>query len=474
MSDISSYEVVVEFEVGSWTNVTDDVTIVDISHFAGDMITGLSPGEISIELENQGGFYTQSVSLIPNLQVMVSATHQGSTRALFRGYVDEWSLTPDLSGPRRVTLSGRDALKILQNNRLVSSLYANLTVTSLYTIVLSQSTINSFQVDTMKQIVPFADVSDETFLNAIDSFLGINHATAYVCPQQCFRVDGPYAPIQASVVASLSDASSCIDLGWSVSDDKVYNKITVETSPREVVADATSIAAIGAPVFVPALGYASFWLDYVDPVRNESAPAVDVALPVASEDYSIFQNEDGTGTDYTFTTSIDTTVFGSTAINSVSNNANVDVYMTRFFLQGKPARALSDIRVTKNQSSSQSIYTEIELTHANDLIGGVLKADNFAEYLSGRYAFPAANVTGTWRNLFPTALDAIVGGAVNLVSSFTNTASNYFVRGVEHKIDAEGGWIHDVTFDLELISGTDVLVLDHAILGKLDIRRLGF
>ena len=81
----------------------------------------------------------------------------------------------------------------------------------------------------------------------------------------------------------------------------------------------------------------------------------------------------------------------------------------------------------------------------------------------------------TFRNEFPQALDVQVSDRVNLTSSFFNINSGYMVREIRHSVDAEAGWVHDVTFTLEHAIDFKVLVLDDAVKGVLDgDRTLGF
>ncbi len=475
MADISSYEVLIEFETGSWTNVIEDVIQISISQQIADMISPLAPAEIDLELDNQHGFYSNSLAALvrPNLQLAVLGTHQGSSRQFFRGYIDQWEFTPSLQGPRHAILTGRDSIKNLLNQRIVTSLYANQNISSLYTLVLDQLDVSSYHVDAMTQVVPFADLRDITFAEAMERLLGVNHAYSFVCPRRCLRVEGPYEPETATVLASLSDTGGCIDLLWTISDDRVFNKISVDTAPR-AVADVTSVAALDTPVLIPGSGSTSFWIEYVDPDTREQVPALDLVTPVASTDYQVFQNSGGTGADRTSTTSVDTTFYGGTAVTSLANNTDLPVWLTKFSLRGKPAKRLSDVRVTRDASSSQAVYTEIQFAHANDLIGGVNQAADLANFLERKYEWPTPLVSGTWRNRFPLALDMGVGGVVHLVNSFTNTASDFFVRGFAHTIDAQGGWVHDVTLEMEMVAGIDVLILDNDPKGKLDIRRLGY
>lgn len=474
MSDVSSYDVSMEFAAGSFTNVTNDVINISIVSNLGDMISGFGAGEIDVELNNQQGKYSSgalSSFIRPNLPVRVKATHTGSTRQIFDGFVDEWESTPTLDQPRNIILSGRDSWKILQKKVITTSLRINTDIGSLFTQVMSQSNVSSFFVGEVSRNIPFFFLRDHiSFSDAIGVMLGITHAYFYVCPENCVRIENRYFDALATIADSMEDSGKCGGLKYALSDDNTFNSITVETVPRDLDTAITSISAIDQPIIVPAGGTANFTLNFIDPENREQVPATDPQTPVASQDWFLSPTDTGAG-DITSTASI-TTVFTSTSVETtVFNGSDTLGYLTRFFILGKPISRLSPGHVTIDVLSSQALYTTLELTHSNELIGGIDDARDMTVYLKNRYQYPRPEIGISFRNDFPRMLDVGVGARVHLVSSFMDVSSDFVVRGIEHSISAEDGWIHDTQYILRPIRELDAIILDNSSLGILDGTR---
>lgn len=472
MADVSSYEVSLEFEQGSFTLVTDDVLQVEISRGLSDMIGGISVGECNVELNNQGGKYSHGSlagQIKPNIGIAVKATHSGSERALFVGYVDEYSMSPSLSQPRNLLVSARDAWKILMSRTITTSLRIDTDIGSLYTEVLSLSGVNSFHVGESGRNIPFFHLRETRFEDGIQELLGLTHAYSFVCPLRCFRIENRHFDQVASVADSFQDSGKCVGMNWTLNDDETFNKIIVETVPRKKATTITSIAGLEAPVTLPPSAHTFLEVNYIDPDTREPVPATDIQA-ITTDDWRASGTPEGE-VDKTSTTSISTIFYGATAVNTIYNGDGQIAYLTKFTPRGKPISRLSEASVTLESSASQELYTELEFTHSSDQIGSVNDANDLATFLRNQYAFPFPLVTVGYRNDFPRILDRQVGDRVTVVSSFLSVNSEFIIRRVDHVIDAEAGWIHDATFEVDISRGFDGLILDDAELGILDGTR---
>lgn len=474
MSDVSSYDVSMEFAAGSFTNVTNDVINIAITSNIGDMISGFGAGEIDVELNNQQGKYSSgalSPFIRPNLPVRVKATHAGSTRQIFDGFVDEWESTPTLEQPRNIVFSGRDSWKTLQKQVVTTSLRINTDIGSLFTEIMSESNVSSFFIGEVARNIPFFYLQDHIpFSEAINRMLGISHAYFYICPERCVRIENRYFDALSTAVDSMEDAGKCVGLDVTLSDDTTFNSITVETLPRAIKTTITSIAAIEEPIVVPASESAIFTLNFVDPENREQIPATEPQTPVSSQDWYLAATEKGAGN--LLSTASLTALFTSTSVETTLFNGTGQIgYLTRYVISGKPAIRLSPGHVTTDVESSQALYTTLEFTHSNELVGGLNEAKDMTSYLRNRYQWPLSAIGISFRNDFPRALDVGVGARVHLVSSFMNVASDFVIRGIEHSISAEDGWIHDISYRLDPIRELTAIVLDNSSLGILDGTR---
>lgn len=473
-----TYYVGIEFVSGSYTNITEDVLRVGINRSLSNPIETLRPGDASLLLDNFSGKYSPGNAasayagmMRPQLQVKIEASYAAESFQLFRGFIDEWSPTPNMSAPRTCTLQCRDNVKKLYNQSVSTSLFINYNVGSAFASILSESTVQSYFVDIISDQQPFIWFRDIQFTGAMDELIKEGFFFAYAGGDGVFNVRDRYFDLEQAVVASLSEFTN---LTYTLNDDQVYNEILVEGVPRIADASVRTIATIANPIYIPASSQATFFLEYIDPDNAEPCPAIDQVTPVNSTDYQLFVNSDGTGTQYTSTASASVTFFGQTALNIVNNGTGTAAWLTRYGIRGKPIHRKSRITSRASDSSSQAIYGDRTFRISSDLLGNDLHNNSYTQYLLDRYKNPVADVAAAITNKFPDVLAIDLADKIVMIDSITGISSQYIVQSISHDIDMIEGLRHQLSMDVYKFRDSSVLILDDATYGVLDSRKLGF
>lgn len=472
------YFVGIEFETGSFTEVTPDVTQFTIARELASLFSSIAPGSADFELMNDDGKYSPDYSasafaglLRPNLPVKIEATHSGSTYQLFNGFVDSFNVDPSLDGPPRTSIACRDRIKDTRIRTITTSLFVDTNVQSIFTTVLSEASVSSFSVSGMSDIIPFAWFRDRSADAAIQELIESGFHFAYVDASGIFQIKDRYEDQLSSVVASFSEFYG---LGYALADDDVFNSARMSSQPRKQATSPNTVAFTVSPITVAASDSVTFWLTYNDPVTGDSEPATALVTPVNSSDYLMNDLSDGSGGDLTATASASVTLFGDAAQTTVFNGAGVTGYLTKFQIRGTLVPRSPRLAADSDDSSSQAVYGKRDYTLTNDLLGTFGFIQDYANFLIDRQKNPNADISVTVRNDFPTILGIDLLSKIHITNSLTGVASNHIVNFVEHAVELSQGTVHQLTVRLDRFRDQEVLFLDDPVYGKLDERKLGF
>lgn len=476
-----SYTVGIEFSAGSFTNVvlSGDVLGVDITRAAGDLFDGIRASDAVIMLDNMAGHYSPQNAgsayaglLRPNLPVKVEGHYGGTTYPLFRGYIDDISIQPSLPGERTATLSCRDEIKNLSRRIITTSMFASTYVSSVFTSILQAANVNSFQVNLgTADETPYAWFKRRSALGALEEVIRAGYYRAFVDPLGVLQVQGRYWDQQQLVVQSYDNAA--LNLSYGINDDSVFNHVTVDGQPRLRSTNIRTLAWIEVPILIPGSAGVGFFLDYFDPDNFEPAPADGMVSPVNSSDYLTNVASDGSGVDKTASTSATVTFFGETAVCSIFNGDAAAVYLYKFQLRGKSIQRLPRIAVVSEDSSSQNVYGQRELSVAADVIADRQFIANYADFIKDRFKNPYAGIRMTTRNEMPDGLQFTMGDVIHVQEANTGIGTRFTIIGVRHEIRTQGGWTHTTEWRLDTFRDQEVLILDDPLFGKLDQRKLG-
>lgn len=389
---------------------------------------------------------------------------------IFKGVIDEWNVRPGLADPRKTVISARDSIKDLRVRTITTSLFVDYNVGSLFNNVLTAANVTSAQIDALKDQSPFTWFRDRKADSAIQELLEAGFFFCYAGGDGIINVKDRYFDVTGTVVASYDEL---FDMTFAKTDDDVINKARIQANPRQLSTSLRTVAQLVNPITIPASGYASFFLEYLDPDNQEPAPAQEMVTPVSSTDYLAFTNSDGSGTDVTSALTVSTGFFGQTSVNTIFNGGGTDAWLTKFNLRGKPIQRRSGITAEANASSSQAIYGDKTFTLSNDFIDDLGFATSYTTFLLERNQNPIAKVGAVFRNEFPESLQMELGSLVHITNSITGVASTHIIQQLSHDVDLTRGTMHQTTLGLELRREQSVLILDDSDFGKLDERKLG-
>lgn len=474
---MADYFVGIEFVSGSFTNVTADVTQASITRILAGTFTAFRPGGATLQLVNDDGRYSpdnpnsQYAGLIrPNLPMKITATDASSTRGLFLGEIDDWSVQPQIGGAATVT--ARDVGKTLRVRTVTTSLFQDYNVASTFAEVFNAVDVSSYSVDAIKESIPFAWFRDQRADTAINELLKSGFYFAYVDGNGVINVKDRYYDATGTVVSSHNSGWS---MSYALTDDEVINDAVVESRERQLVNSTQVLGSVVSPIPVPANSYVNFRTEYLDPQNLAPVPGTQMVTPVASTDYLVNVSSDGSGSDRTSTTSVYTTFFGQTAVNTVYNGTASEVFITKFNLRGKPVQRRPSVSArAQDVSSSQAVYGKKTYQIASEFFQGFEFAQNYATFIVDKEKNPAPDMSFGLVNEFPEILDIDLGSLIHITNSITGVASAYVVAELTHSIDMGRGQRHELGMSLEGRKSADVLILGNNPLGIIGQRKLGF
>ena len=165
---------------------------------------------------------------------------------------------------------------------------------------------------------------------------------------------------EGTIRYALDEDTNLTGLGVTHSRDDIINRAQISIHPRRVDAAATTILFnLGSAIQIFRGTSATFDCPYRDP--NQQAQRVggkDMVPPVASTDYKMFANEDGSGADLTAQVSVSATFGGNSAQVTVSNAGPQDGYLMLFQLRGRGLYDFEPVIFDQIDASSQALYGE--------------------------------------------------------------------------------------------------------------------
>ncbi|MBN1679580.1 MAG: LamG domain-containing protein [Anaerolineae bacterium] len=184
------------------------------------------------------------------------------------------------------------------------------------------------------------------------------------------------------------------ELDVSLGIERVINRCAVTVYPVETVGTLTEIWRARTVLHLAPGQTRVIHAPFRDE-NGERVAAVDVVEPVASTDYTVNDQADGTGFDYTesphFSLSAD--IEATRATITLTNTAIGPLYVTLLTVRGKPIRVYDPITIEAGDESSQDTYEVraqvFDLPMQTDLVF----AETLADYVIGRCKDPAMSAS---------------------------------------------------------------------------------
>lgn len=260
-----------------------------------------------------------------------------------------------------------------------------------------------------------------------------------------------------TVVLNEDDSISILDESVTLSLDNINipeavrtsygrnlaNKIIATSYPRKVDAAATTILFTLQNAFRLSAGETKtgYRGSYRDP--NGGASYVNgrsMVTPAATTDYQAFQNEDGTGTEYTSDLVV-TATYGTNEVEyTITNNAAVDVWVTKLQARGRGIYLYDPVQTVKGDTDSQNQQGVIPLTFDMVYQHDPTIVDAFSEYTLGLEKTPKITVDS-----FPILANNSTAGMLAFMylepgtrAAFAETQigidNDYFIQGYKFEI----------------------------------------
>ena len=472
------YTIAIEFVAGSFTNVTSDCLHFSYNRELATYDRGLSIGGCELVMQNEERKFTPSNSagpfypgLKPNKRIQIQATYSGSTYNLFSGYINGYTINP-LLGNRTAYIQASDRVKIMNMQDIDLPFTVNYNVGSLFTDILSSLAVSSADrvIDGIADVAAFAWFAGRKGTDSINDLLTLGNYQAFVGGDGKVNIRNRYYQFEGTVVASFNEF---LDFGYTLNDDAIGNILRIEGTPRRLSTSIGTISWLQTIETVPASGYISFWMTYVDPLTLESpTPANSVIFPVTSADFKFNAQSDGVGADLTTTASVNGVLFGSTAVFSLFNGSGQVAYITKFQVRGYSVQKQPTIAYQEEISSSQVAYGKRAYTLTSNLINDLEYAKNYMVFLVDQKKDPADAPTISLKNEWNPQLGLELGSLVYIAETQTSINSVFSVVNISHNVELIIGLEHTTAYGLEIWKNRSEFILDHVTYGLLDSRRL--
>lgn len=518
---LDSYAVEAKFDGINWTNITADV-IDTISWKYGILGSGPldrigDPGEMFIKLNNTetnsggiAGYYTPGhplcrVGFTVGLPVRLVATYDGETRTKFYGTIpsDGIIIQTGRYGKREVEVTVKDWMYQASIHELVLPEFTqNKTIMEVVALILANMIRQPLATDYRTGSETFACVFDTTrtttramseFAKVALSELGYIYITRRG-GDEVLRVEGRYtrndevASATALVDATglkltTEDGDNIITedgLDYLITNEvfipsfdnsmyelttpygkELYNRIKTTAYPRVVGVDATTILfSLNSPISLSPGESVTFTGSYRDPTgMYEDVAGTDMQAPIATTDYLMNANNDGTGADLTANLTV-VVIYGVTsAVYTLTNTSASTGYVTKLNAVGRGIYTDDPVDYIIEDATSIALVGPSQLTLDMKYQDDPIDIEGIAVLLLERYkdAKVIPDTVSFYANRSAALMSCFMrlepGDRISqLQEEVSNTNADYYIQGIEASIKPGGfikftWFIKDVGFD---------------------------
>jgi len=281
---------------------------------------------------------------------------------------------------------------------------------------------SQYNLDYGINIVPFAELKPGDKLgDVINKLVQAENAHFYQDESGVLRFENrqhwdsaPYTQVQRVLTTSL-----VID-SITPNTDHLINVVEVKAKPRAKQANQLVFSLSGTKELA-ANSDTEIFVSFDDPMLSIDDPV-----------YVANTLSDGTGTDVTSSVSLKSfSKFARAAKIVLQNNTTNTAFITSMFLNGRPAKVVSDIYLRAQRDLSVTAYEERPYIIDNDYIGNNSWADSFAQMVLRDYSQPE-NLTEVTIRALP---DLQMGDLVSW------QGKDWRVFGIKTNIDPSVGFV---------------------------------
>lgn len=491
----TTFKVEINWQGGNWTNETSRVRRVQIwSGFARPDDQVAAAGRCVLTLDNTTRRFSPGYTggplygkLLPRRRVRVWAmTDEPDSWVLFYGWIDRFE--PDAGGWGRgeVRIECIDGLALLAQQR-IGVTYASSIAPETAAAAVVNKTYNppasDYDYPSYEVLEHYGRTwmpEETTALQALREICEAIYARFFIQRNGTVRLLQRARRMSQMINPALILSDAPLD-GLTVDLDinSVINAVQVTVYPVETVGSPITLWK-SQPVLRLAPGETRIVYALFRDENGERCGAVNVIAPVANTDYTVNEKSDGTGFDYTLSSSFNlSTVAEATRMKiTLTNNAIGSLYVTLLKVRGRPIITYNPIVLEHADTTSQETYQTrarvIDLPMQSKPIFG----EALAGYLIFRYKNPALRAD------YLTVRGRDVLNGVNLFSldlldritiSDTQTGltnAGHLIRAVEYDLTPSGTTI---TLHLERADDNVYWLVQTPNYGELNVAtRLAF
>lgn len=223
--------------------------------------------------------------------------------------------------------------------------------------------------------------------------------------------------------------------------DKMINRLTCYARPRRLSASPEVLFTLSAPIPIGAGQSVTIKSNYTNPSSGLPVNGMNMITPVATTDYLVYVNSDGTGTNLTASLSLDTITYGTEGFTHVVRNTNASSgYITRYAPRGTGVYMDNPIEHAANNYTSIAEFEaqseSINQAYKNDLASGSLFCDSVVdEHAQPRTVLHSISFCANKSSEHMVAfLYYDVGSIIYVNIPEIGIEGNYYIQGVQFSI----------------------------------------
>jgi len=357
-------------------------------------------GAVIITLDNYDGKFDPYNTSSPlygylepgkKVRITVKNGSAGSKYSVFTGILQN---VEPLGRRETVDLIIEDGWRKLAEDDATTELYQNKTADEAIGYILdavSWPSIWGSALDTAPDSIPYWWATGKRAKSEIEDVVNSGLGNVFVAADGTFTYYSRQRTDDAVMV--LTEDLLLKDVAMPQPWEFKRNLIKVQTHPRT----AQSLQVIWTLQETPAIDdndNFEIWTPYR--YEGEEVPAIDVATPVATTDYTANTNEAGTGTNKTSDIAVTIYKFSNTSKIIYKNNSGGTVYLTLAQLRGKPINApdVGGIVVEGTGYDKYPRVLDIDLPWQQNYYTGLDLANYLESFLNSNQPFPTIYVRG--------------------------------------------------------------------------------
>ena len=419
-------------------------------------------GRLELQVDNSdrrfSPGYASSVigasNLVPRRPIRIRMTSGSVSGALFYGYIKRIKPQPKIGNRTMATIEAEDALSQFQRANATVSLQQGVTTGCALGLGLDAIGFPSASrsIDTGGDSLAYFWVRDQNAKQLFDDLARSEGGIYFINASGGFTFKSrSYNYTNQTSSASFSNVFDEFD--YDLSDEKIYNDVRLTAHPRTTASNTTIWSLGDIPVMAGSTS-ASFWSVYTNPSSLESVPALNVASPVVTTDYTMNSLADSSGSNLTTNAVVSFSDFGETGKAIVTNNGSTQFFVTKLQIRGAPLHAPNPIQKRSDDATSTSAYQqrtlEMDLVWQQDSN----QAQSAADWFLGIYKNPVPRVAMGYvaersNDLLAQSIQRELAERISITETVNGiSGQDYFIGRIDHQIEL-GGRRHLVRYILE-------------------------